>query len=200
MEGVMFYGKNDFYRMLITEFPEQTIRMFQNGRRNISWSTCAPTGTVSLLTQTTSGLEPLFAAFYFRNKKVVPGMNGARVDYTDQNGDSWMEYPVLHPKFKDWIESNWMELMGDNIGAVENLTKDTIEDFFKKSPWYKSQANDIDWIERVEIQGIIQKYTTHSISSTINLPETVSREMIANIYMRAWESGLKGVTVKYMPL
>lgn len=189
-------GGNSFYEMLHKEFPEQVLRMTQFGRRNISWNTVAPTGTVSLLTQTTSGLEPLFAAFYFRNKKVVPGLEGSRVDFTDQNGDSWMTYPVLHPKFKDWIELNWAELLGeDTIGSVEALTKESIQELFEKSPWYGSCANDIDWLERVEIQGIIQRYTTHSISSTINLPNDVSKEVISDIYLRSWESGLKGVTI-----
>ena len=193
-EGGGLYGRNQFYDMLVKEFPEQAGRMFSYGRRNVSFNTVAPTGTVSLLTQTTSGLEPLFAAFYFRNKKVVPGLEGSRVDFTDQNGDSWMTYPVLHPKFKDWLIENAVEVDGTKIDS-ETFTKSGIEYWFEKSPWYKSCANDIDWLERVEIQGIIQRYTTHSISSTINLPNDVSKEVISDIYLRSWESGLKGVTI-----
>lgn len=189
MEGVKYFPRNDFYKMLLEEFPIEARKMYEFGRRNVSWSTVAPTGTVSLLTQTSSGLEPLFAAFYFRNKKVNPGETNVRVDYVDQNGDSWMEYPVLHPKFKDWA-CNY-----EQDHRVEEYSKEAIQALFEKSPWYGSQANDIDWIKRVEIQAIIQKYTTHSISSTINLPETVTKEKIAEIYMQSWELGLKGVTI-----
>lgn len=193
-------GKNDFYEMLRIEFPELALKMSIFGRRNVSWSTVAPTGSVSLLTQTTSGLEPLFAAFYFRNKKGNPGDKDFRVDFVDQNGDSWMTYPVLHPKFKEWYQSVSNEDInsfkyGVKEQSLESMNKDMIEYVFKQSPWYGSCANDIDWIQRVEIQGIIQKYTTHSISSTINLPGSVSQDKVYEIYMRAWEEGLKGVTV-----
>jgi len=145
------------------------------------------------MTQTTSGLEPLFSPYYFRNKKVNAEDKESRVDFVDQNGDSWMEYPVLHPKFKDWI----LQYTGDDLAGEnpEALTKAGVEHLFKQSPWYGSCANDIDWLSRVEIQAIIQKYTTHSISSTINLPENVSQGKITEIYMKAWESGLKGITV-----
>jgi ribonucleotide reductase alpha subunit len=189
------HGNNDFYTMLISEFSDQAFRMFKYGRRNVSWNTVAPTGTVSLMTQTTSGLEPLFSPYYFRNKKVNAEDKDSRVDYVDQNGDSWMEYPVLHPKFKDWLQLQ-------NGGEYNEITwnRENLDHWFKISPWYGSCANDIDWISRVEIQAIIQRYTTHSISSTINLPENVSQGKIAEIYMKAWESGLKGITVKYMPL
>lgn len=190
-----YKGKNDFYEVLRQNFPNQHGRMIKYGRRNVSWSTVAPTGTVSLMTQTTSGIEPLFMGFYMRRKKVNPNDKDAIVDFTDQNGDTWQEFPVLHPKFAEWIEVNWENLLGESIGTVADLSKEAIEEFFKLSPWYGSTANDIDWVKRVEIQSIIQKYITHSISSTINLPEDVSLEVVSEIYLESWKKGLKGITV-----
>jgi ribonucleoside-diphosphate reductase alpha chain len=180
---------SDFYHFIDKEFPKQASRMDTYGRRNVSWSTVAPTGTVSLLTQTTSGLEPLFMPFYMRRKKVNPNDANVRVDFTDQNGDTWQEYPVLHPKFKLWCEQH-----EESVG-IENYQKEFLEDLFKKSPWYGSTANDINWVRRVEIQGIIQKYITHSISSTINLPENVTEAEVSTIYLESWKKGLKGITV-----
>lgn len=191
-EGTLDYGFNPFYEMLLREFPEQSYRMARYGRRNVSWSTVAPTGTVSLMTQTTSGLEPLFAPWYFRKKKVNPSDAGVRVDFVDQNGDSWTEYPVLHPKFRDWLLSNEIFGLTDDI---ENISKDNLQKMFEKSPWYGSTANDIDWTQRVVIQSLIQRYTTNAISSTINLPEDVPQKVINDIYLAAWKNGLKGVTV-----
>ena len=130
-----------------------------------------------------------------RRKKVNPGEN-VRVDFVDPNGDSWMEYPILHPKFKDWMEWDTLTIFEEDGYP----TQDEVEKAFKRSPWYGSTANDIDWTKRVEIQGLIQKYTTHSISSTINLPENTPKEMIHTIYIESWKKGLKGVTVKCMPL
>ncbi len=185
-------GTNDFYQMLCDEFPEQAERMYIHGRRNVSWSTVAPTGSVSILTQTTSGLEPLFAPYYMRRKKGNPGDDGFRVDFVDQNGDSWMEYPVLHPQFKEWVRIAFE--MNDE--GMQRLTdKDTVDSLVKKSPWYKSCAPDIDWKKRVDVQSIIQKYTSHSISSTINLPNDVTKEEVAEIYIHSYDKGLKGVTV-----
>lgn len=182
-------GNNKFYQMLISEFPNQVSRMIKYGRRNVSWSTVAPTGTVSLLTQTTSGIEPLFMPFYMRRKKVNPNDKDVRVDFTDQNGDTWQEFPVLHPKFRVWAE-HYTETLG-----IENYTNEALQELFEQSPWYGSTANDIDWIKRVEMQSIIQKYTTHSISSTINLPNNVSEEEVSKIYLESWKKGLKGITV-----
>lgn len=183
------FGANDFYDFILYNFPTQFKRMMKYGRRNVSWSTVAPTGSVSILTQTTSGLEPLFQPFYMRRKKINPGEDGVRVDFVDEVGDSWQEFPVLHPKFKEWAEE-YTETIG-----IENYSKEYLEELFEKSPWYGSTAEDIDWVKRVEIQGIIQKYISHSISSTVNLPSDVTEEEVAEIYSEAWKKGLKGVTV-----
>lgn len=189
---------NDFYKFIRKQFPEQYERMQEWGRRNVSISTVAPTGSVSLLTQTTSGLEPLFMPFYMRRKKV----NGnERVDFVDEIGDKWQEFPVLHHKFKDWIitRTDYIEQVEANvISSVEELNKATLQSLFEQSPWYGSTANDIDWIKRVQIQSTIQKYITHSISSTINLPSDVSEEEVSRIYLESWKQGLKGITVKYI--
>lgn len=190
-KNVPTQGLNNFYKMLLAEFPEQSVRMYRYGRRNVSWSTIAPTGSVSILTQTTSGLEPLFLPFYMRRKKVNPSDEGVRVDFVDQNGDSWTEYPVLHPKFKDWV----LTVMSTDDRPIESYSKEIINDLFEQSPWYKATANDIDWEKRVDIQSVLQRYTTNAISSTINLPNNVSKETVANIYMKSWKGGLKGVTI-----
>lgn len=193
--SMSFYkGKGKFYSFLWEYFPNEFKRMRQYGRRNVSWSTVAPTGTVSLMAQTTSGIEPLFMPFYMRRKKVNPGEEGVRIDFTDQNGDTWQEFPVLHPKFQEWIESTstfeWMD-----VNTVEEIEKDELQKLFEHSPWYGATANDIDWVRRVEMQSVIQKYITHSISSTINLPNDVSLEAVSEIYMESWKKGLKGITV-----
>lgn len=188
-------GKNKFYEDLFKNYPELTLKMYKYGRRNVSWSTVAPTGTVSLLAQTTSGLEPMFSPWYIRKKKINPGDEGVRVDSVDQNGDSWMHYAILHPKFKDWINNpisgKWLPF----TKPIEEFTEDELISWFEKSPWYESTANDIDWINRIRIQSIIQQYTTHSISSTINLPEDVTKEEVNEIYIAAYDHNLKGVTI-----
>lgn len=189
------HGQNEFYDFIAKQFPNQTKRMIEHGRRNVSWSTIAPTGTVSLMSQTTSGIEPLFMPFYIRRKKVNPGEEGTRVDFVDDNGDSWQEFPVLHPKFKDWINANFDNLGMSGFENIEELSKDELQKYFEYSPWYGSTANDINWINRVKLQGIIQQYITHSISSTINLPSNVSEEEVSKIYMESWKAGLKGITV-----
>ncbi len=188
-------GLNSFYQSLWKNFPEQVKRMVMYGRRNINWSTVAPTGSVSILTQTSSGVEPLFMPFYMRRKKINPNDVGVRVDFTDQNGDKWQEFPVLHEKFKDWINTNFDELGMSGFENLNNLNKEDLQKYFEKSPWYGSTANDIDWKKRVEIQSILQKYTTNAISSTINLPSTVTYKEISDIYMYGWKMGLKGQTV-----
>lgn len=203
-----FLGLNNFFENLrhITHIWSLK-KMLKYGRRNISWSTVAPTGTVSLMTGTTSGIEPLFMPYYTRRRKINPSDKEARVDFTDQNGDTWQEYPVLHPLFRWWIENVFlMEINGfcfslgfssmtDFIVEYGLYTEEFLRIAFEKSPWYGSTANDIDWNARVEIQSIIQHYTTHSISSTLNLPNSATEKDIEEIYRKAWELGLKGVTV-----
>lgn len=200
-------GSNSFYRMLSESFPQQVDRMKKHKRRNVSWSTVAPTGSVSIMTQTTSGLEPLFSPYYMRRKKINPSEEGVRVDFTDSVGDTWQEFAVVHPKFETWWETYRSDILNtfpmphidipnDIIRKyLSDLTKQELEEVFQRSPWYGSTANDIDWTKRVEIQGIIQKYTTHSISSTINLPSTATKEEVSTIYQEAHRHGLKGVTV-----
>lgn len=190
-DSAELHGNNDFYQFLVAKFFEQAKRMNKFGRRNVSWSTVAPTGTVSLMTQTTSGIEPLFMPFYTRRKKINPGETGVRVDFIDQNGDSWQEFAVLHPKFKDWARiTKWL-----TSEEIESFSKEDLQKLFEDSPWYNSTANDINWVRRVEIQGLIQQYITHSISSTINLPNDVKEEEVSQIYLESWKKGLKGITV-----
>jgi ribonucleotide reductase alpha subunit/predicted Zn-ribbon and HTH transcriptional regulator len=199
-------GTNDFYKFLKKNFKQQYKRMISKGRRNISLSTVAPTGSVSILTQTTSGLEPVFSVFpYLRRKKINPNDETARIDFTDENGDEWQEFPVTHKGLMDFIRiqhSHRMDIL--DLYDKEDKNKEELEelvnlviDFIntETSPYSNSSANDIDWISRVKIQSIIQKYTTHSISSTINLPNDVKQEEVAEIYMTSWDMGLKGVTI-----
>jgi ribonucleoside-diphosphate reductase alpha chain len=165
-----------FVGMLKKEFPEMHARMMKSGRRNISLSTVAPTGTLSLLSQSSSGIEPVFMLSYTRRRKVNEKDVNARIDFKDAVGDSWQEFNVYHPKLK-----LWMELSGETD--------------IRKSPYYKSTAGEINWEKRIDLQSVIQKYVTHSISSTFNLPATVPVETIGQIYRKAWKKGLKGVTI-----
>lgn len=184
-------GKNKFYQFILEEFPERSERMYEYGRRNISWSTIAPTGTTSLMTQTTSGCEPLFLPFYMRRKKINPNEEGVRVDFVDEIGDSWQEFPVLHPKFKEWI---WITY-DEPFRKIDLYSKEELQRKFEESPWYKSTANDINWQKRNKVQSILQKYTTNAISSTINLPSSVTEKEVSDIYFNGWKLGLKGQTV-----
>jgi ribonucleoside-diphosphate reductase alpha chain len=200
-------GKNSFYEMIAEEFPEQAFNMYKYGRRNVSWSTVAPTGSVSIIailerySNTSGGMEPVFMPFYFRNKKVNPSDKNARVDFVDQNGDSWQTYPVVMGGFKEWYynlegsDDPNSFMYGVNKLPIEELTKDQLQFLFEQSPYYGSCANDISWEKRIEIQGILQRYTTNAISSTLNLPKDVSKATVAGIYMAAWKNGLKGVTI-----
>lgn len=169
-------NESEFVKMMQDEFPELYSRMMEHGRRNISLSTVAPTGSLSLLAGTSSGLEPVYLLSYKRRRKVNSSMEGANVTFVDDMGDSWEEFTVYHPKAKQW-----MEVTGnDNI---------------EESPYFGSTAPEIDWIKRVKIQAMVQKYITHSISSTINLPSDVSVEKVGEIYLESWKKGLKGITV-----
>jgi len=187
-------GKNNFYQMLQEKFPKQTSRINDYGRRNVSWSTIAPTGSVSILTQTSSGCEPVFMPYYTRRKKVNPNDKDVKVDFTDDNGDCWTEYFVLHEKFKDWLNFQNGKVW-HFTKSFEDFTKNELESWFKKSPWYNATANDISWEQRLKMQEVLQKYTTNAISSTLNLPENTTEETVYQIYMKASKMGLKGVTV-----
>lgn len=172
----IYEEQSEFIQMMKKEFPDIVERMMKYGRRNISISTVDPTGTLSILTQTSSGIEPVFLLSYKRRKKVNPSDKHVRIDFVDSLGDAWQEFDVYHPKLKTWME----------ITGEKDITK---------SPYYRSTAPEIDWIKRVKLQAIVQKYTTHSISSTINLPSDVTVEKVGEIYMEAWKNGLKGITV-----
>jgi len=183
-------GKNEWYKFIEQEFPERYHNLRENGRRNISFTTAGPTGTISMLTQTSSGIEPVFMPYYVRRRKCVTADD--RVDYTDKLGINFTEFVVVHPQLKKWANINMPEL----LSKFDELTEKEWEEIYKQSPWYSSCAQDIDWARRVEVQGIVQKYlVTHSISSTVNLPNDVTEEEVSNIYMEAWKHGLKGITV-----
>ena len=190
---------NNFYEFLLFNFSDQANRMQKYGRRNVSFSTIAPTGSVSILSQTSSGCEPVFMPYYTRRKKVNPNDKDVKVDFTDDNGDCWTEYFVLHEKFKDWLISKnegkngkYALFMG---GKLITATKDETNEMFKESPWHNATTNDISWEQRLKMQEVLQKYTTNAISSTLNLPENTTEETVYQIYMKASKMGLKGVTV-----
>lgn len=162
--------------------------MVKYGRRNIACLTIAPTGTTSIMTQTTSGIEPVFMPVYKRRRKINPGDKNCRVDFVDEVGDSFEEYIVYHHKFLQWMKVN-------NIDTEKNYTQDEIDNLVKQSPYYKATANDVDWLMKVKMQGAIQKWVDHSISVTINLPNDVDEELVNRLYIEAWKSGCKGCTV-----
>lgn len=168
--------------------PELYEKMAKYGRRNIALLTIAPTGTTSLMTQTTSGIEPVFLPVYKRRRKVNPGDKDVRIDFTDESGDTWEEYIVFHHKFKTWMEANGYETNRD-------YSQEDLNELVKKSPYYKATSNDVDWLAKVRMQGRIQKWVDHSISVTINLPAEVKEELVGELFMEAWKSGCKGVTV-----
>jgi len=146
------------------------------------------------MTQTTSGIEPLFQPFYTRRKKINANNEGVKVDFTDEMGDTWQEFQVLHPKFQDWLFIKYKNKY-PNESFESWYSKIDTDNFFKTSPWYGCTANDIKWEDRVNVQSTIQKYISHSISSTINLPKDISEETVSQIYKMAWEKGTKGITV-----
>mgnify|MGYP000229963926 CR=1 FL=1 len=164
------------------------LEMTKYGRRNIALLTIAPTGTTSLMTQTTSGIEPVFMPVYKRRRKVNPNDKNVRVDFVDEVGDSWEEYIVFHHKFVVWMLANGYD-------ATKRYSEEEIDKLVEKSPYYKATSNDVDWLNKVRMQGRIQKWVDHSISVTINLPADVSEDLVDNLYFEAWRSGCKGVTV-----
>ena len=181
--------ENNPYILRLKEADEQLYNdMVKYGRRNIACLTIAPTGTTSIMTQTTSGIEPVFMPVYTRRRKVNPNDKNVTVDFVDENGDSWEEYEVFHHKFITWMEAN-------NISISKHYSKDELDQLVDRSPYYKATSNDVDWLKKVQMQGRIQKWVDHSISVTINLPNDVSEELVGQLYEEAWKSGCKGVTV-----
>ena len=162
--------------------------MLEYGRRNIALLTIAPTGTTSLMTQTTSGIEPVFLPVYKRRRKVNPNDKNANVAFIDEVGDSWEEYVVFHLRFKQWMEANGIE-------TEKKYSQEELDKIVKKSPYYKATSNDVDWLSKVRLQGAVQKWVDHSISVTINLPNDVPEELVGKLYLEAWKVGCKGVTV-----
>ena len=164
--------------------------MVKYGRRNIAMLTIAPTGTVSICTQTTSGIEPVFMVSYKRRRKVNPNDKNAKVSFTDAEGNSFEEYNVFHPKFITWLEVN-----GYNVEEVKAYEDEKLQEIIAKSPYYKATANDIDWVNKVKMQGEMQKWVDHSISVTVNVPAETTEELVSQIYQTAWECGCKGMTI-----
>lgn len=179
---------NPFIQRLGEADPNLLKDMKQYGRRNIACLTIAPTGTTSLMTQTTSGIEPAFSLVYKRRRKINPNDKEVRVDHIDDSGDSYQEYIVFHHKFV-----TWMEAMGHP--TAKQYTQEELDELIMQSPYHKATANDVDWLQKVRMQGRIQKWVDHSISVTINLPTDVSEELVGQLYMEAWKSGCKGCTV-----
>lgn len=180
--------KNPFIGRLREADPELYADMLKYGRRNIACLTIAPTGTTSLMTQTTSGIEPVFLPVYKRRRKVNPNDTEARVDFVDETGDAFEEYIVFHHKFVTWM-------MANGYSTIKRYTQEEIDELVAKSPYYKATSNDVDWLQKVRMQGRIQKWVDHSISVTINLPSTVSEELVNELYIEAWRCGCKGCTV-----
>ena len=179
---------NPFVQRLAAEAPEMYEKMKRVGRRNIACLTIAPTGTTSLMTRTTSGIEPVFMPVYKRRRKINPNDEDVRVDFIDESGDAFEEYIVYHPKFIDWM----------NVAGIEPLqtyTKEELDEIVAKSPYAGATANDVDWMEKVRMQGRIQRWVDHSISVTINLPSDVTEDLVGKLYAEAWRSGCKGCTV-----
>lgn len=181
---------NPFILRMKQEDPVMYSNMVKYGRRNIALLTIAPTGTTSLMTQTTSGIEPVFSVFYKRRRKVNPNDKDVKVTFKDEVGDSWEEFNVFHHKFVDWLRLN-----GYDPDEVTRLSDEEINTIISKSPYYRATANDVDWVAKVRMQGAIQKWVDHSISVTINLPANVKEELVSELYFTAWKSGCKGATV-----
>lgn len=180
--------KNPFINRLAEADPQLYEDMKKYGRRNIACLTIAPTGTTSLMTQTTSGIEPVFLPVYKRRRKVNPNDASARVDFVDETGDAFEEYTVFHHKFLTWMQAN-------GYSATKHYSQDEIDALVGKSPYFKATSNDVDWLQKVRMQGRIQKWVDHSISVTINLPNNVSEELVNELYVEAWKCGCKGCTV-----
>ncbi len=188
----IYDAKREFNNPYITRIREASPELYEDmvkyGRRNIACLTIAPTGTTSLLTQTTSGIEPVFMPVYKRRRKVNPSDKDVHVDLVDENGDSFEEFIVYHHKLVTWMNIN-------NIPVRRDYTQEELNAIIERSPYYKATANDVDWVNKVRMQGEVQKWVDHSISVTINLPNDISEEMVGKLYAEAWRSGCKGCTV-----
>ena len=179
---------NPFIQRLSKADPKLYEKMKKHGRRNIACLTIAPTGTTSLMTQTTSGIEPVFLPVYKRRRKVNPNDTNVRIDFVDETGDAFEEYIVFHHKFVTWMEAKGYD-------PAKHYTQEEIDKLVEESPYYKATSNDVDWLMKVKMQGRIQKWVDHSISVTINLPNDVSEDLVNKLYVEAWKAGCKGCTV-----
>jgi len=183
-------AENPFINRIKEADPELYKEMEKYGRRNISLLTIAPTGTTSLMTQTTSGIEPVFMPSYKRRRKVNPNDKSTKVDFVDETGDSWEEYHVFHHNFKTWLD-----IQGYDFNEVASMSDEELNEIINKSPYANATANDVDWVKKVKMQGEVQKWVDHSISVTVNVPNDVKEDMVSQIYLTGWESGCKGITV-----
>ena len=181
---------NPFILRLKEQDPEMYEKMTKVGRRNIALLTIAPTGSTSIMTQTSSGIEPVFQVSYKRRKKINPNDQNTTTSFVDDNGDHWEEYNVFHHKFVTWLEANKY-----NVEEVVNLSNGELQKIVEKSPYFNATANDVDWMQKVKMQGRIQKWVDHSISVTVNLPSTATVDLVNNLYIEAWEQGCKGMTI-----
>ena len=191
--GVFNFEKeqgNPMIARILEAAPELRAEMEQYGRRNIAMLTIAPTGTTSLMSQTTSGIEPVFRPVYKRRRKINPSDKDQVASFIDETGEKFVEYYVYHHQFVKWLEIN-----GYDTTNLQNVSETELDKMLKASPYYHATANDIDWVAKVKMQGAIQKWVDHSISVTVNLPNDVSEELVADVYRTAWECGCKGITV-----
>ncbi|MBI2279348.1 MAG: adenosylcobalamin-dependent ribonucleoside-diphosphate reductase [Bacteroidetes bacterium] len=182
--------KNPMINRLRAEDEQLYLDMVKYGRRNIALLTIAPTGTTSLMSQTSSGIEPVFMVSYKRRRKVNPNDKQVKVDFVDEVGDSWEEYHVFHHKFMTWLTAN-----GYNAEEVSKMEETELNEIIAKSPYHGATANDVDWVEKVKLQGAVQKWIDHSISVTVNVPNSCTEDLVSQIYQTGWESGCKGITV-----
>ena len=191
--GVFNFEKeqgNPMVERVLEAAPELRELMKEHGRRNIAMLTIAPTGTTSLMSQTTSGIEPVFRPVYKRRRKINPSDKDQVASFVDETGEKFIEYYVFHHQFVKWLEIN-----GYDTTNLQNISEQELDKMLQASPYYKATANDIDWVAKVKMQGAIQKWVDHSISVTVNLPNEVTEELVADVYRTAWESGCKGITV-----
>ena len=191
--GVFNFEKeqgNPMISRILEAAPELAEEMKKYGRRNIAMLTIAPTGTTSLMSQTTSGIEPVFRPVYKRRRKINPSDKEQVASFVDETGEKFIEYYVFHHQFVKWLEIN-----GYDTTRLQSISEEELNEWLKASPYYKATANDIDWVAKVKMQGAIQKWVDHSISVTVNLPNEVTEELVADVYRTAWESGCKGITV-----